>query len=103
MEQSNSLDRIFGRLWIATSTKPYGLPIFKAFPAPPEGEKFSAFFAAYKESGWDLEEALKPYKEEELDGMVAFYDPATDEYKFCPTLRFLRLNGIRVNIMPVDD
>jgi hypothetical protein len=100
---NSPLDRMFGRLLTASSTKPYDLPVFKTFSAPAEGRKFDAFFAGYRASGWDLEQALKPYEKEELEGMVAFQDLTTGEYKFCPTMRFLLLNGIHVKLTPSND
>jgi hypothetical protein len=97
-QRPNPFDRIFDRLFTASSTEPYGLPIFKMFTAPVEAVKFDEFFAAYRANGWHLEEALTPYAADEQEGMCAFYDSAMEEYKFCPTLRFLRLNGIHVQL-----
>lgn len=98
-ETQNSLDRLFDRLFTAKSVEPYGLPIFKQFPAPVDTNKFDAFFATYKANGWHLEEALAPYKDDKQVAMCVFYDPTTNEYKFCPWLEVLWQNGYHVSMV----
>ena len=100
---SGKLEYLFSRLYSQPTTEPFNLPLFKEFLAPVDAAKFNAFFAAFKASGWHMDTALAPYKDEELHAVVAFYDAVNDVYKFCPTQLFWRLNGIHVNMIPVDD
>lgn len=97
-KQAMSLDYLFARLYDGT-VKPFNLPIFKQFSAPVDADKLNAFFAAYKANGWHLEEVLAPYKDDEQVAMCAFYDSATDEYKFCPWLEVLRHNGYHISLV----
>jgi hypothetical protein len=99
----NPLDRVFEPIFALDSPKPFGLPVFKRFLAPPAGVKFDGFFRAYQASGWNLEQSLKPYEGEELIEMCVFYDAKTSEFKFCQSYHYLGLNGIHFNVRQCDD
>jgi hypothetical protein len=97
-----TLESMFIRLY-ETVTMPFGLPVFKAFPAPVDAVKFSAFFGTLQANGWDVDASLEPYKDDEQMGVVAFFDGVTGDYKFCPTALFFRLNGYHISIAIAEE
>lgn len=99
MSNKNLLGQLYDRLLSASSTKPYGLPVFKAFPAPKDANKYEAYIATLQANSWDINAAIAPYAQDEQIEVVSFYDPIQKEYKFCPMLTFFRLNGIHVSVV----
>ena len=100
--KKSNLDRLFGRLYEG-NVKPFDLSLFQVFPAPVDATKFDAFFATLKANGWQAEEALLPYTDDEQIGVCVFYDLVKDEYKFCTWHQFLRHNGYHVKIENKDE